>query len=599
MTKRNLLLVSLLLVLGLVGMTTNALATSWTVNGNTNYFGRAEGLSEAAGQVVLNLTGGGSINSWPAGFTFTFSQPVVTETAEVSCAGGTVGANSSPWVGGCGDTLVLPPTYGAGSTFGTPSTYTNTVKVYFTSGVTTTFYTGDNSQLVLTVRIYPAALGKNGGSVTATVGAFNPTGGVEVSLGNNSPPNPVLIVNPLPALSLTLANEWGAKAGQAAGVLTCLGTKSVDGYKDYFVINVDENFQDALTSETYETTLDPGDTSGSASVTNGSDFIVTFTNVPTGLGIELADVVPCSDLDTANPMQCNAPGPIYGTLAVAPVAPYSGTGTVADSNTVSFYFVVTATDNTAATNLKESVDLSFYFRAHGALPNGLPAMYANVAYAPTLTALLPIPYFTGANELASPGLAVVYFYDCVTNMLFPYINTYRAGGTYAFANFGTGIALANTTLDPYNGSINAGLDITGKGGAVAQNGTCTLYLYPNDLTAAQAYTTGVISSGGTAVFDVATVAPGFANKQGYGIAICNFEDGYGYAEIYDNVGIGSPTATLAYLPYIIPNPSLYPRSPAGDGLGASAIAPYDIAKQFAWLLMHGFGGMGFGATTTK
>lgn len=573
MKKRSLLLVSLFLVLGLVGTTTSALATSWTVNGNTNYFGRAEGLAEAAGQVVLNLTGGGSINSWPAGFTFTFSQPVVAESAEVSCAGGV----SSPWYTGCGSTLVIPPTYG-----------TNSVKVYFTSGVTTTFNTGDNSQLVLTVRINPSALGTHGGSVTVTVGAFNPTGGVELSLGNNAPPNPVLIVNPVPALSLTLGSEWGSKAGKAAKVLTCLGTKQVDDYTDFFVINVDENFQDALTSQTYETTLDPGDGSGSAAVTNGSDFIVTFTNVPTGLGIALADIVPCSDLDTGNPMQCNT-ATTYGTLNVAPVAPYVGEGTVKDSNTVSFYFVVTATDNTAATNLLESVDLSFQFWSHGALPNGLPPMYANVAYAPTLETPLLIPYFTGANELASPGLGVVYFYDCVSNLLFPYINTYQGGGTAPFSNFGTGIALANTTMDPYGLNIPA-QDLTGKGGAVAQNGSCTVYLYPNDLSATITYTTNVINSGGTAVFDVYS-STGFKNKQGYAIAICNFEDGYGYAEIYDNfgasVGYTSPGATLAYLAYIIPNPSLYPRSPAGDGLGASAIAPYDINKQLEKLMMYG------------
>ena len=53
MTKRNLLLVSLFLVFGLVGMATSALAqTQWTFGTNVRIGGRPEGEKEATGQVT-------------------------------------------------------------------------------------------------------------------------------------------------------------------------------------------------------------------------------------------------------------------------------------------------------------------------------------------------------------------------------------------------------------------------------------------------------------------------------------------------------------------------------------------------------------------
>jgi hypothetical protein len=62
MTKRN-LLVSLFLVLGLVVMTTSAMATEWSVGANVNSSGRSEGLAEAVGQVTVSEVAGGIVNS--------------------------------------------------------------------------------------------------------------------------------------------------------------------------------------------------------------------------------------------------------------------------------------------------------------------------------------------------------------------------------------------------------------------------------------------------------------------------------------------------------------------------------------------------------
>jgi hypothetical protein len=206
---------------------------------------------------------------------------------------------------------------------------------------------------------------------------------------------------------------------------------------------------------------------------------------------------------------------------------------------------------------------------------GLFVLFGIVAYAATLTSPLSVSQFGGHSEpdtgtiVKSPSEP-----PAATYMLFSYINTFMAGGTAAFANFGTGILFANTTMDPF------GLDpATAKGSAVPQSGSCTVYLYPADPNVGvQTFTTPTIPSGGSWAFDVASSVPGFAGNTGYAIAICNFQNAYGTVWIYDNYGIGAPTTLAPYEAYILPDPHLYPRTTAGHSVGESAIAPVDIIK---------------------
>jgi hypothetical protein len=123
-----------------------------------------------------------------------------------------------------------------------------------------------------------------------------------------------------------------------------------------------------------------------------------------------------------------------------------------------------------------------------------------------------------------------------------------------------------------------------KGSAVPQSGSCTVYFYPANEGTTVIYTTPVISAGGSYAFDAA--AAGFKGKTGYAIAICGFQNAYGFAEIYDNWGVGDPTATLGYLAYILPDPAFYRRSPAGDALGEEAIAPINMSRYWLKYFMH-------------
>jgi len=104
--------------------------------------------------------------------------------------------------------------------------------------------------------------------------------------------------------------------------------------------------------------------------------------------------------------------------------------------------------------------------------------------------------------------------------------------------FDTGIALSNTSADPF--------------GTTAVGGTCSLNFYG---TGAPTPSTGVNAPGGTqaggssTAFLLSSVAPGFT---GYLIAQCTYQYGHGFAYIVYNFGQTSG-ATMGYLATVMPN----------------------------------------------
>jgi hypothetical protein len=149
---------------------------------------------------------------------------------------------------------------------------------------------------------------------------------------------------------------------------------------------------------------------------------------------------------------------------------------------------------------------------------------AGVAASGTLT----IPRFSDA---ASTAASLFTISQCTTNLLFPFV-TNQVG-------FDTGIAILNTTLDPW--------------GTAAQQGTCTMYFYGNNQPTP--FVTPVIVPGqgiNTApasnwAFMASTIAPNF---EGYMIAICQFQMAHGYAFVSD---LGSQKLAHGYLALILSN----------------------------------------------
>jgi hypothetical protein len=154
----------------------------------------------------------------------------------------------------------------------------------------------------------------------------------------------------------------------------------------------------------------------------------------------------------------------------------------------------------------------------------------NMSFAPTP----PVAFSASAGASASSTLTIPRFADtsastnvlsivlCQTALLFPFV-TNQAG-------FDTGLAIANTTTDPF--------------GTRNQNGSCTLNFYGS--SPPPAVNTGNIPTGTVYVTLASTAASGF---QGYMIAVCNFQLAHGFAFVSD---IGARNLAMGYLALILP-----------------------------------------------
>jgi hypothetical protein len=147
----------------------------------------------------------------------------------------------------------------------------------------------------------------------------------------------------------------------------------------------------------------------------------------------------------------------------------------------------------------------------------------NMSFAPTSTvttasATAFIPRFVDTSTASNLFSVAI----CQTVLLYPFV-TNQAG-------FDTGIAIANTTTDPF--------------GTGPQAGTCTLNFYGAAAPAA-AVTTDSIATGTVFTTLASTSAAGF---QGYMIAVCNFQLAHGFAFISD---LGARNLAMGYLALVL------------------------------------------------
>jgi len=282
--------------------------------------------------------------------------------------------------------------------------------------------------------------------------------------------------------------------------------------------------------------------------TQGTRLRAVFSNVPAGMAIYVT-TTPVSSSGSTDAIlvttDSNGAGAYSATSAtntssvlactgspaisrgIAPVSISGGTGVAV--------WEVTAADPLTSGRVDFGVALAYAANTASNLP-GIGTGTVSMSFAPistlttaTASSTSPLPRF------ADTGTAKNAFVinPCTTNLLFPFV-TNQAG-------FDTGIAIANTSKDPF--------------GTTTQAGACTINYYGETAgggAAPAAQTSGVVPAGSLLVFTLSsggnlgiTGTPGF---QGYIIAQCRFQYAHGFAFVSD---LGAAKLSHGYLALVM------------------------------------------------
>lgn len=308
----------------------------------------------------------------------------------------------------------------------------------------------------------------------------------------------------------------------------------------------------------------------------GTRFQAVFNNVPAGVSI-LVSTANVFTITQNNGQMATNPGATntissYAQLIVSSTASEtvlnttpvlsatgsngSGTGTnvpvtyvaftpAAGTNTVTAVWEVVNSN----TSTNQNFDFGVYLSYSANVANNSPAtgpITVSMSYA-------PIPPASASNSgtvLASSSSTIPRFIDlgtgdnkviatiniCQTNLLFPYVTT--------ITGFDTGIAISNTTLDPFGTGLQAGFCLLNWYGN--NNGGTTNTPIPPSTTATTA--APIINAGTTWVTTASSTNMAGQGFTGYMIAQCNFQYAHGYAAVTD---IGSRGLLTSYLALVL------------------------------------------------
>jgi len=383
------------------------------------------------------------------------------------------------------------------------------------------------------------------GNTATTTG--NSTGsGLAVAFAFNALKNPSAVYT-TPALTTTGIAVGGAIATSPNySVCTSTNTSSTTGAAlPQFYVPMIEGFAGAFKTKTDET----GPGSGASAASTGTRVKLVFNNVPTGLGIWLPISVVSNNgaVLTATSSETGSLSAI--TAATSPAAintlglfsvPVTGTSATA-------IYEITTSNLTVTNVFAISVDL---VASGNTITNYLtnPTMTVTTSLAPQpATAASQIPSFSStATDIVTAN--TVTFKPCTTTLLFPFVT--NANG------FETGIAISNTSTDPF--------------GTTKQSGTCALNFYASGVSGATnptAVTAPNLAEGAnqpylsgenyafTLTQALGVHASNPATFQGYIIAQCNFVQGHAFAYILGGLQPGmfvNPNNTaMGYLAIVL------------------------------------------------
>jgi len=311
----------------------------------------------------------------------------------------------------------------------------------------------------------------------------------------------------------------------------------------------------------------------------GTRLKAVFNNIPSGMSVYVS---PTNIIATAGTFPVAATATTSYAVLVAgetspeafPLITQTGTTTlggsgVPDGAAIPYYQLPVVNNSATAVweifntypNLNENFEFAVWVSYTPSPATGVPSpgtLTVNMSYAPNPTqgaftaaaggaasASLPIPRFADTSVAANVAQVTI----CSTALLFPYVTN--------MSGFDTGIAIANTTVDPF--------------GTGAQAGTCTLNWYGNATTTSNpaASTLGAGGVGSSAVIPAgvvvtalaSTTVPGF---QGYMIAVCQFQYAHGFAFISD---LGARNLAMGYLALVMNETNAFQLSARPTGVG--------------------------------
>jgi hypothetical protein len=290
----------------------------------------------------------------------------------------------------------------------------------------------------------------------------------------------------------------------------------------------------------------------------GTRFKAVFNNIPAGVSIFVSTtnlvagtttpvtgvLVPAPTNTTTSYAQLIVSDTSPENNAAAPFLTATGSNgginfvaltPAAGSNSVTAVWeVINSNVNQNQQNFDFATFISYSSNVANNSPAAPSAISVSMSFAPisstfSASGSAPIPRFIDLGTGDNLNFANISI--CTTALMFPYITT--------VTGFETGVAIANTTMDPF-----------GTGG---QSGTCNLYWYGNNnggatntpvpLTTTPTIAAGTVWTGTSG--DAKMAGPGFT---GYMIATCNFQLAHGSAFVTD---IGSRGILSGYLALVI------------------------------------------------
>ena len=359
------------------------------------------------------------------------------------------------------------------------------------------------------------------------------------------------------ANNFVICNAYSPKSGGISPASTTSGVSLAA------VVEVNENFAQAFRSAATETAAETVYGSGAnvgnlnavgacvaptcTTTTSGNSVISTrvklnFANVPANVSVMLptAGILSqnggvanlqwvTSDTNTTS-KGSDGLGASNG-LALAAVGITAGAGSAT--------FQVTADD---LTNL-DKFEIPVYIITSGnTVPGSATPFTVSASFAPVGST--SVPNFVVGGSTAAVTLST--FNLCTTSLLFPFV-TNQLG-------FDTGIAIANSSTDPF--------------GTASQAGICTMNFYGAGAPSPSAVPTPNVPSGTVYTQVLSGVAAGF---QGYIIAQCAFQYAHGFAFITNGVGVNGGLSQ-GYLAGVIPDTNQVggrPANPASLAPGGS------------------------------